>query len=161
MWIFILFLFQNFLNYLFPGKCPALLLIAVIFYSLREGPVFGIGLGAASGFLLELFAQGRFGFWIVDLGILGALSGYMASKVFQDGLLTGIFLSGIAFYLSTLAEILFLQSQTGQLPGWEVVLRAFLFWPLLSTSLISPVVFWGLQKFWSERTGSRLRNVYR
>jgi hypothetical protein len=161
IWVFIFFLFQNFLNYLLPEKCPFLLLIVVIFYSLREGPVFGMLLGAAAGFLLELFTQGRFGFWIVDLGILGVLSGYISSKIFQDSLLTGIFLPAIAFYFSTLAEIFFLQSQTWQFAEWEAVAGAFMLWPLLGTAVISPVMFAWLQKFWSAQDSSRLRNVYR
>ena len=151
VWVFILFLFQNFLNTLFPGKCPPFLLMAVIFYSLREGPRFGMGLGAAAGFLLELFGQGGFGFWIINLAVVGALSGYVSSKIFQDSLLTEIFLPGLAFYFSTLAEIIFLQTRTGLFSGWETMGRAFLFWPLLMTVIISPLFFGWLQKFLSTR----------
>ncbi len=148
IWIFVLFLFQNFLNYLFPEKCPPFLLIAVIFYSLREGPLFGMGLGAVAGFLLELFGQGILGFWIVDLAAVGALSGYASSKIFQDSILTRIFLPGGAFYFSTLAEIIFLQSRAGTLNGWEAMGRAFLFWPLFGTLVVSPVLFRWMQKSW-------------
>ena len=145
VWVFVLFLLQNTLNYFFPGKCPSFLLVAVIFYSLREGAVFGLLLGAAAGFLLELFGQGGFGFWMLNLAAVGALSGYVSSKIFQDSLLTEIFLPGIAFYFSTLAEIIFLQLRAGSFSGWEAIGRAFLFWPLLGTLLFSPVIFAWLQ----------------
>ena len=155
-WVFILFLFQNFLNYLFPGKCPPLLLMAVIFYSLREGSLFGMGLGASAGFLLELFGQGGLGFWMVNLAAIGALSGYVSAKIFQDSLLTEIFFPGIAFYFSTLAEIIFLQSRSGALSGWEVMGRAFLCRPLLVTLALSPILFGWLQKFsYTRRQRSR------
>ncbi len=114
-----------------------------------------MGLGAAAGFLLELFGQGGFGFWIVNLAAIGALSGYVSSKIFQDSLLTGIFLPGLAFYFSTLAEIIFLESKSGSLSGWQVMGEAFLFWPLAGTLLFSPLIFGWLDKFSSTRHGSR------
>ena len=155
-WIFILFLIQNFFNYLFPGKCPPFLLIAVIFYSLREGPSFGVWLGATAGFLLELFSQGGFGFWIVTLAAAGALSGYVSSKIFQDSLWTGIFLPGIAFYFSTLAEIVYLKSKTGWALGWEVAGQAFLLCPLAGTLIVSPFLFGWLEKLSSKQRRSGL-----
>ncbi len=133
----------------------------MIFYSLKEGSLFGIGLGAAAGFLLELFGQGGFGFWIINLSVVGGLSGYVSSKIFQDSLLTEIFLPGIAFYFSTVFEIIVLQSRSGTLPGWEAMGRAFLFWPLLATLVVSPVLFACLQKFTSARSRSHWRNAYR
>ena len=151
VWVFILFLLQNFLAYLFPGKCPPLLLIAVIFYSLREGPRFGAVLGAGAGLLLELFWQGGFGFWPLNFAAVGALSGYVSSKIFPDGLLTEILLPGTAFYFSTLAEIVYLQLQTGTFSGWEAAGRAFLPWPFIGTLLISPVLFAWLQNVSSGR----------
>ena len=155
VWIFVLFLLQNSLNYLFPGKCPPLLLVAVIFYSLREGALFGMALGAAAGFLLELFGQGTLGFWVLNLAAVGALSGYVSSKVFQDSLLTGILLPGVAFYFSTLAEIVFLQLKSGVFSGGEAIGRAFLFWPLLGALVFSPFIFSVLQRFSSGRHRAR------
>jgi hypothetical protein len=160
VWVFILFLLQNLLNYLFPGKCPPLLLMAVIFYSLREGALFGSVLGAAAGFLLELFGQGGFGVWILNLAAVGALSGYASSKIFQDSLLTEIILPGLAFYLSTLAEIVFLQARAGVFSGWDALGGAFLFWPLLGSLVFSPALFGWLQKTSSSRR-VRARKIYR
>ena len=120
--------------------------MAVIFYSLREGALFGLGLGAASGFLLDLFGQGALGIWMLNLATVGALSGYVSSKIFQDSLLTEIFLPGIAFYFSTLAEVIFLQTRAGSFSGWEALGRAFLFWPLLGSLVFSPILFGWLQK---------------
>lgn len=154
-WVFFLFLFQNFLNTLFPGKCPPLVLIAVVFYSLEEGSLFGMGLGMAAGFLLDLFGQGGVGFWMLNLAAVGALAGYASSKVFQDSLLTEIFLPAVAFYFSTLAEIVFLQSRAGVPVGWEVSGRAFLFWPMLTSLVISPTIFGWLQKFSFSRHKAR------
>ena len=120
--------------------------MAVIFYSLREGALFGMVLGAVAGFLLELLGQGALGVWMLNLAAVGALSGYVSSKIFQDSLLTEIFLPGLAFYFSTLAEILFLQARSGSLNGWDALGRAFLFWPLLGSLVFSPVLFGWLQK---------------
>lgn len=153
--LFFLFFLQNFLNYLFPGKCPPLLLMAVVFYSLREGPVFGMWFGAAAGFLLELFGQGGFGVWALNLAAVGALAGFVSSKIFQDSLLTEILLPGLALYFSTLAEILTLQAHAGSLSVWEAAGRSFLWWPLLGSLVFSPLLFGWLERFSSSR---RLRS---
>ena len=112
-------------------------------------------LGVAAGFLLDLFGQGGFGFWMLNLAGVGVLSGYASSKVFQDSLLTEIFLPALAFYFSSLAEIIFLQLRSGTFSGGEALGRAFLFWPFLGSLVFSPVIFAWLERFYSVRSGRR------
>ena len=144
--MFILFLIQNFLNYLFPQSAPPLSLIGVVYYSLKKGPRFGIFAGLFAGILGEMFARGILGFYMAEMAVVGALSGFASSKVFQDNLLTEIFLPAMITYLAMLAELIFLQIAAGQALSWGFFGQAFRGGVLLWTLGTSPVLFFFLRK---------------
>ena len=154
--IFLLFLLQNFLNYLAPGRVPSLLLIGVIYYSLNQGPRFGMLLGLFAGFLLELFGQGGFGFYMVQLAVLGLLSGFVSSKVFQDSLLAEILLPALAAYGCLLSEAMFMRAAAGESAGWECFVQAFQPWVFVGTAFLAPLLFSRLQ-----RSSDRDRRAWR
>ncbi len=109
-WVFVLFLLQNVLNGLFPGKTPPLLAVGVVFFALTEGPSFGLAIGCFAGLFLELFTVGRFGTEIAAMGSLGALCGFASTKLFRDSLLTQLLLPSSALALLSFVRM----SITGQ-----------------------------------------------
>ena len=128
-WVFALFLLQNSLNSLFPGKTPPLLAIGVVFFALTEGPSFGLAIGCFAGVFLELFAVGKLGTEIAAMGSLGALCGFASTKLFRDSLLTQLLLP-----VSALALLSFVRASiTGQAAAtvsdliWAAAVSPFLF----------------------------------
>ena len=144
--IFILFLAQNLLDYLFPGYAPALLLTGVIYYSLKKGWRIGPGLGLFAGFFIEIFSQGPLGFYMAQFAVAGVLSGLLSSKLFGDSLPTEIFLPAAAVYFSALAEVIALQITAGSSSPWRCFSLAFQPVTLAGTALFSPLLFFCLQK---------------
>ena len=145
--LFLLFLAQNFLNYLFYGNVPPLTLIGVIYYSLKDGWRSGVKLGLFAGFLAELFGQGALGFYMAEFAVAGLLSGFVSSKIFQDSLPAEIFLPALLTYLSMLSEIVFLGASAGNPAGWGCLGLAFHFRILALTVLVSPLMFSWLHRF--------------
>ena len=146
-WVFVFFLIQNSLNYLFYSKAPFLILIVVLFYSLSEGAALGAFIGLWAGFLLDLFGTGRMGFWMTALAAAGYFSGSISKKVFPDSLFTKAGLSFVIFYVLNFAELLTVRYQSSEGMGFpHVFMEAFLFWPLVTTALCSPWVFQVLKR---------------
>jgi rod shape-determining protein MreD len=139
--IFLLFLAQNSLNYLFMGHLPPLMLIGVIYYSLKKGPRFGIALALLAGALADLFGQGALGFYMAQYAVVAALSGFASSKIFKDSLMAEIFLPAAAAYLCALSET-------------RSFSAAFQPWALIGTVLFSPLLFYCLQRSSSRRSGA-------
>jgi rod shape-determining protein MreD len=148
----VLFLAQNGLNYLFYSKAPALVLVGVLFYALSEGSSFGTVVGLWAGFLIDLFGTGRPGLCMSTLAVAGYFSGVISSKVFQDSLLTEIFLPASALYFVTLAEVWILRSQAGETTGLGLLAEAFLPWPFVMTAISSPWLFGRLRR-WTSSAG--------
>lgn len=145
-WVTGLFLLQNSLNYIFPGRIPSFILIGVVYYALLDGPKAGMIVGLFGGFFLDLFGSGRPGFSMFAYALSGVLAGFISSKIFRDSLLTEIFLPCFCFYGVTLMEVLSVKSQLGESAGLEVLAEAFLFWPIVTTVLASPILFSWLGK---------------
>ena len=144
--IFILFLMQNFIDYLFPGNAPALLLTGVVYYSLKEGWRTGLWLGLFAGFFTEIFGQGPLGFYMAQFAAVGVLSGLLSSKLFGDSLLTEIFLPAVAVYFSALAEVVYRLIMTGSSGSWRCFALAFQIGAIAGTALFSPLLFFCLHK---------------
>ena len=152
--LFILFLAQNFLNYLFPQNVPPILLVGLIYYSLKEGWRFGTVLGLFTGMLLELFGQGALGFYLIQMTVLGALSGWASFAIFPDGLLTEILFPVLGAYLSMLSEVIFTQVSTAGFASASCLVLAFRPWVLLGTPIFSLFLFSWLQRALSRRRNS-------
>ena len=153
--LFILFLAQNFLNYLFPQNVPPILLVGLVYYSLKEGWRFGAVLGLFTGMLLELFGQGALGFYLIQMIVLGTLSGWASAAIFPDGLLTEILFPVLGAYLAMLSEVIFTQANTAGLVSASCLLLAFRPWILLGTSVFSLFFF-----SWLQRAPSRRKNSW-
>ena len=139
--IFILFLVQNSLNYLFMGNWPPFLLIGVIYYSLKKGSRFGLALGLFAGALTEIYGQGGLGFYMTEYAAMGALSGFASSKIFQDSWLAEIFLPVAAAYFCAVSES-------------RSFSAAFQPWVLGGTVVFSPFLFFCLQRTSAGRSGA-------
>ena len=154
VWIFFIFLLQNTVNYLFGGKTPPLLLISVIFYSLQEGPFFGMALGLYAGMFLEIFSAGPLGFQMLILSSCGGMSGFIASKIFGESVLVQVLLPSLMFYFAALFDVLILKARLGEIAGLSALVDAFRPFDLVVTALVSPWVFSVLRKM-SRRSFSR------
>ena len=150
--LFLLFLAQNFFNYLFDGIVPPLTLIGVIYYSLKDGWRSGAKLGLFAGLLAELFGQGAPGFYMAQFAATGLLSGFVSSKIFQESLPAEIFLPLALTYLSMLSEMVFLGWAGGNRSGWECFGQAFRPRVLAAAVVVSPLLFSWLHRF-SSRHG--------
>ena len=147
LWIFILFLIQNGLQFVTFGKWPLLILIGVIFYALLEGPLFGLVIGGFAGFLMDLSGTGRFGLEMMIFGSLGVLAGLTASKIFRESLMTQLLLPALGNYFVSFINlaILLVLSREDKSVFW-LMQEAFLLRDLFFIALASPVVFWILKK---------------
>jgi len=146
-WIFVLFLIQNSLVYVFPEKAPALVLIGVLYYSLFEGAASGFIAGAWGGLLLDLFSQGRPGFFTAAFAGSAGLCGIVSSKIFEDSWLTEVILPCLSLYAVMLAQHLFFLWRAQEPITFAVIPGSFLPWPLFTTALCAPWLFTRLRRF--------------
>jgi rod shape-determining protein MreD len=154
-----LFFIQNFFDLLFPGMAPALVLIGVVYFALRGGPVAGLIFGAYAGALIELYGQGSLGFYIAAWAAAGLGAGYLSRQVFPDSLVAEILIPGAASYLLCLAELFYRQlGEGGAFPWWGLV-EALQPATLVSTILSSLILFSWLRKLPARRR--RTRPAYR
>src|SRR4051812_32039529 len=108
-WMFVLFLVQNATSSLFPQKTPILLLTALLFYALSEGPEFGALLGAYAGLLLEIFGQGAMGGEVVVLAATGFVFGKCAGAFFRESIFAQFLFPVLAFYFAAFLRLFLYQ----------------------------------------------------
>lgn len=139
--VFFFFLVQNTLGLVFSEYAPALVLIAVVYYGLTQGPSFGFLLGVAAGIFFEIFSVGKIGYEMMALGLCGLLAGYTATAFFRENLLARVVLPAVLVYGETLFRLVIDGGvrEAGSVFG---ALRDAFVWPtILSTAIFSPVVF--------------------
>ena len=146
LFIFFLFVAQNFMNYLMAGNIPPVVLISVVYYSLKHGWRSGLWLGLFAGGLHEIFGQGPLGFYMAQFAAVGVLSGFLSSRIFGDSLLTEILLPTLAVYFSSLCEIFYVQWMAQDPSPWRNLSLAFRPGTLFITALFSPLLFYCLRK---------------
>ena len=96
--ILILFFMENTLHTLFPDQIFPLVLIAVIFFALKQSAGWGALIGLWGGLLLEIFKVGPIGFTLLPMAAVGAISSFMSSKIFRESFLAQVVLPAGAFY---------------------------------------------------------------
>lgn len=156
-WVFVFFLVHNGLLFLFPFPLPALVLIAVIYYGLYEGPTFGLCLGAAAGFLFDLFGAGRMGPEMLLYGAIGWTSGATAKNIFRESFLTQFWLAGLSAYFLMAGNALFFEGglEHGS-AAVSALTGAFRPLPILATSAVSVLFFRHFRKVSFVRSERRL-----
>ena len=107
-------------------------------------------LGAFGGFFLDLLGTGLLGFSMFLYAAMGALAGFVSTRIFRESLMTEIFLPGLCFYGITVVEVISVKSQLGERVGAEVLIEGFLFWPFIATMALSPFIFSLLSKITSS-----------
>lgn len=143
--LFLFFLTENFLNYFFGGNGPPLVLIGVVYYALKKGPMTGLWLGFFAGFWMEIFGQGFLGSSILPMGLAGALAGFASTQLFQDGWLSALLVPCLAAYCYLLAELFYVQIPLRQWsPG--IFFLAFQGRVFLWTLFLSPCLFIFLER---------------
>lgn len=158
--LFTIFLMENAIGFFFKENAPALLLIAVLFYSFSEGPVFGSVAGLWAGFLLDLLGVGRIGFFMTAYAGVGLLSGAVSSKVFQEGFFTEILLPAACLLVVLTAEAWIILRASDEAAGPIHLLQAQRPWKILATVVVSPWLFSTLRKTRVKSTRGTLRRSY-
>lgn len=116
-WIFLLFLLENALRTAWAQSAPQVLLIGVAFFALRNGPVFGLGMGVLAGILMEASGTGKMGGFLLLGSLVGGACGILSSKLFADSLAIRFFLPVLIYVLQT----------AGQIFSWQSLAWTFLF----------------------------------
>ena len=153
--IFCLFLLQNAIMLVFPQKTPTLLLIAVLFYALSEGPLFGALLGAFAGALLEVFGQGRMGCDLLIFSVTGFIFGRTAGTFFRESLLSQFFFPVLAFYFVSFSRLVLYQISSGGGFDLSFFHAALLPWDAAVVFASAPVIFFALRKVSYSSEGRR------
>ncbi len=145
-WVFVLFLAQNALGAAFPQKTPVFLLVAVLFYALSEGPLFGAALGAFAGLLLEIFGHGRMGAEMLVFSAAGLIFGQTARTFFRESLLSQFLFPVLAFYFVVVSRFAIDQAVSGA--GFDLSTAAAVLMPydVAMVFASAPVVFFFLRK---------------
>ena len=147
VWVFVLFLIQNGLHTLFADQAPWVLLAGVLFYSMLEGPLFGLLIGCYAGFFLDLFGTGSFGISMAIFGFMGLLSGVSGAKLFSESPVTQVLIPTAACYLVLWLNLLiYRMAIQGDAFSFKFFMDAFLPWQLTLMAVSSPVVFVCLKK---------------
>ena len=155
--LFVLFLVQNAVSYVFPWLALSLVLVGVIYYALAEGPLFGLILGAYAGIYLEIFGYGKLGYQMAILAAVGAFCGFLASKVFKDSFFTHAVLPALCLYLAALLNLIVFKTLGEETVTFSVVGEAFLVKELFLTAAVSPFIFAALNKMSPNRSRGRVR----
>ena len=148
--LFLLFLIENFLNCFLVGNGPPLVLIGVVYYSLKKGPMVGMWLGFFAGFWTEIFGQGFLGSSILPMGLAGMLIGFVSTQLFQDGWLSAFLMPSLAAYCYLLAELFYVRIPLRQLSP-DIFLLAFQGRVLLWALFLSPCLFVLLERTHGKR----------
>lgn len=128
------------------GAAPNFLLLSTVFFAIRGGPVTGEILGFTWGMLSDIASTSVFGSQAFMLTFLGFLAGKLERKVDEDKYSAQM---ALVFIMSAanLLGLAFLESLFGGAPQ-RFKDKSVILGPFYST-LLCPVVFWGLLK-WSS-----------
>ena len=86
------------------GIKPDLLLIALIFFSLRKNLMFGLKLGLVLGFLKGVFTAGLLGINMFAFGLCGLIIGKYFKFIYREGILIQL---AVAFLLSLFTNLVY------------------------------------------------------
>jgi len=142
--IFVLNLWvQDFFSFL--GFSPRLLLLATLFFAVKEGPLTGECLGFLWGLLLDLAGQSHFGSQTFLLTAVGYSCGVLRGKIDETIFLAQISLVWGASFLFILG-LFFLEVLFGGEPGRFLVWNSLLE-PLLA-GVVAPLYFFILNRWY-------------
>ncbi len=145
-WIFVLFLLQNAVGLFIPQRTPALLLLAILFYALSEGPVVGALLGIFAGVLLEIFGQGRMGCEILVLASTGFIFGKGGSAFFRESVFSQFLFPVLAFHFMVFLRLAIYQVFSSDPFDLSLLGAALLPYDVLIIFTAAPVLFFFLRK---------------
>lgn len=147
VWLFVIFLAENALHFMFPHNAPPLLISGVVFYALLEGSLFGLVIGCYAGFFMDLFGIGKIGYEMALLGSIGCLSGFVASQIFRESALTESGLPVLGAYLAAVFNLFIFKTVVGTDGLTFSIFQEAFAWPQLALmALLSPLVFRFLKK---------------
>ena len=89
------------------GVKPDLILVVTVCFGLLYGPLPGLYVGLAGGFLLDLAGGGLLGINVLTKALLGYGAGYMGKTVFKDNLLIPLVVSAAATLAGEITTFIF------------------------------------------------------
>lgn len=124
-----------------PNFRPDLLLITVVYWSLKKGPGSGFYAGFSAGLIGDIFSAGMLGLSSICLGVTGILVAFGSRPLYRGHFSTrivmvvlGTVLSGFLYYL-----LLLIFSQP---PPWTDAWKESIRPGIWQTVLISPLWLW-------------------
>ena len=141
---------QSMISMYFPlyGMVPDLMLVSVVYFSLRKGTVFGEAYGFFSGILLDVFSLQVFGARAVIFTVIGYLVGRYSHKLDE----TKVRVQVIICFMSMLFYLLVFNLICAVfLPRSNVFHIYALLTEVIYTSVFVPLVF-GLLNIWFRKT---------
>jgi len=136
------------------GSMPNFFLLSTVFFAIRGGSLTGEIFGFVSGLLSDIASTTVFGSQVFMLTLLGYLAGKLERKVDEDQPLAQMVLVFVLSIVHLLGLVL-LESLFGGSPQRFSGIVIFLN-PFYST-LLCPVIFWGLLK-WSALFNKSRKN---
>lgn len=131
------------------GIRPDLLLIAIVFFSLRLGPTRGLVLGLITGFLKDCLGNGLFGGYAFCFALLGLIVGYNGKVLYRESPYTQVVVTFLASCLAYFLYYLLVKLYQAMPPMTDsfrwVILPASIY-----TAVVCLPVFFLLQKIWDR-----------
>jgi rod shape-determining protein MreD len=138
------------------GVTPNLLLIATIFFGLRQGVMAGIWMGFAWGLLADVASLSMFGSQTFMLTLVGYLCGQISGKIDEEKPIAQMALTFFMFLLYVLGLFILgiIFFETGRRMNSPISILQ----PIYG-AVISPIVFWGFTVWYGfgKRFGKRRR----
>ena len=128
------------------GVRPDLILVVTVCFGLLYGPLPGLYVGLAGGFLLDLAGGGILGINLLLKALLGYGAGYMGRTVFKDNFLIPLAVSAVGTLAGEIAAFICLTTF-----GWQGRFFNYLFTTILPLTfyhllLTAPVYFLFLRR---------------
>lgn len=89
------------------GSVPDLILIILVFYTLRNGQIYGTVLGFILGFLFDLITGGLIGSAMISKTIAGFTAGYFSKETKRDQYLNSFLFSLIVLLCAAIDSIIY------------------------------------------------------
>jgi rod shape-determining protein MreD len=128
---------------------PDLILIGVVYFSLKHGPTLGIPIGFFLGLLQDLFAFGLFGANCLIKTLIGFSVGTFQKRLVRGNIMSQIFVVFFAC-LFQYWSMYWIKIFFGQSPP-QVPFFAVIFYPVYN-SLLAPLLFWIMEQ-WEKLWG--------
>lgn len=134
---------------MFRGVKPELVILAAIVTGLLYGWQWGLGVGLAGGFLLDIIVSQYIGLHLVVYGLTGYVFGLLEPHIWKGHVLVPV-LAGLAGTLGSQVLMYVLLRALGYELGAAQAWRTIIAPVSLYNMCLAPVVYWLIWHFWAR-----------